>query len=211
MAWSNDSIHNDLILCGRLVRSLAHSVRGDLAVIQNDLTYLSGIIPPEEIERSKKRCTQASATLKKLSLLADHDSTRACASGELLELFGIQSRERHFMSGTVRVDLASIRGWLEIIGELIGPWKASAPLHDNKTTCLLIELTSPSLHDGSVEYTTWHAFAAAERGERYVLEGCLADLVMRSYGWSVYLRNNRSHVLSAIRVPVSEGVQLCER
>jgi len=211
MARSNDSINDDLFLCGRMARSLAHIVRGDLAVIQNDLTYLGTIVPPDEIERSKNRCARASATLQKLSILADNHSTSVCGSEELLELFRVDSSARGLSGRMVTLERGSIRGWIEIVEQLIGPWRASASLHGERPALLVIQLTSGALRTESVDYSSWHAFAAAERGERGVLEGCVADLVMRSYGWSVHLRNDSSRMVTTLCVPISEGGGRCER
>ena len=48
----NDS---ELELCARILRSLAHRVRGDLSVITNELAYIATLVDSEEIKFSRAR------------------------------------------------------------------------------------------------------------------------------------------------------------
>lgn len=65
-----DSCESELKLFERLARALLHSIRGDLAVIQNDLSYFASTGTPEDVARAKARCGSISATLAKLACQA---------------------------------------------------------------------------------------------------------------------------------------------
>ena len=211
MARSNESIEDDLILCGLMVRSLAHAVRGDLAVIQNDLTYLSTIVPPDEIERPKNRCARASETLRKLLILSDSSSKSECSCEEIGGCFSVENAENLTKSRVVKINRGVLRGWIAILHELLGRWRATAACGDGDVDQLVIRLWSEPLLSTSAYYKSWHAFAAAELGERSVLDGCVADLAMRSFGWSVELRHDEYQRVAIVRIPISKEVEPCER
>ena len=53
----------------QMMRAFSHTVRGDLSVINNDLSYLSTLLPNEDIGASLARCTSITAALRDIQFV----------------------------------------------------------------------------------------------------------------------------------------------
>lgn len=51
----------------QFIRAFSHSVRGDLSVINNDLSYFSSLLPEEDITSSVARCAAITDALRQLT------------------------------------------------------------------------------------------------------------------------------------------------
>jgi hypothetical protein len=67
-------------------------------------------------------------------------------------------------------------------GEFDGALEISYP-----DEALSMHLSATGSQTKKKEYRSWSSFAAQERGERYVIEGVVADLLLRACGWGVQI------------------------
>jgi len=183
MSQSRAVTTSEYVVCARLARSLAHLIRGDLSVINNDLVYLSSLVPPEELERSRARCSQVASTLGKLGALSVEDERGEISGRELAAFFSASVTERAATSVVV-CDRSAIGRAASALRELLGEWSGEVR-EGSDSASLSIELRREARHERQEEYTSLSDFAAAEMGERALIDACIAELILRNHGWRV--------------------------
>jgi hypothetical protein len=196
---------SEFTVCARLLRALSHIVRGDLSVVTNDLTYLSTIAPPEELERPRARCASAAATLAKVNII----------TGSML-FDGIPVPTLvHELGGSLVVENALVRGdsskltWLGqtlrgLLGTMTVRSVARAPGER-----FVFECDAPRSADrgrarrvaGLARYGSVGDYASRELGEREVVEASLVDLVFHGFDWELDLLSDETGVTLRIKVP----------
>lgn len=181
------AIHeSELQVCAQILQSLAHRIRGDLSVINNDLAYLATIVDPAEVERSRTRCSAISAVLSHFGALGSYADTKTeIALDKLLKIFCVSAAtdtdlERRTVSvSSVLVELAAV-----LLRELVGGLNGSFEHGDGAIRATIV-IKSDMTRDFSEEYGSIAAFAAAQLGERFLVEAGLVDLIFRDHGWVV--------------------------
>lgn len=177
---------SELQLCARILRALAHRIRGDLSVITNDLAYIATIIDPAEVERSRARCGAISAGLGHFGVLGScSDEKQVTNLEQLLRSCGL-SAAIDFAAAEAAVIVSpglfelAVSLLRELVGEIDGYFKASKNLG-----WITIVPRSRRNIEFSERYDSLRTFAAAQLGERFVVEAGLADLIFRDHGWEV--------------------------
>lgn len=185
MERSRSDSESELQVCARLLRALAHRIRGDLSVITNDLAYIATIVDPGEVERARARCGRISAGLAHLGAISVTATKEVVPLSRALRAFGI-SETGDDSAGSVQVEIA--QGLLEhcalLLRELVGEWDASwrgDRTRESSTLTVHIRAT----RDFSDKYASLGSFAVAQLGERFVVEAGLIDLILRDHGWPV--------------------------
>jgi hypothetical protein len=200
---SEQQQETELELSARLLRSLAHRMRGDLSVVTNDLTYLSSILKPGEVDRSRARCATMVGVLSALSAFPTRSRRDRCALSELASKLLVQSVDPRVAGMCVYVDLSAIAYAAQLFERLLGGWSGgvSCITPDRSAMC---ELRFKEPRTFLQDYCSVGSMTAAELGESAVVEGCLLDLVLRDHGWRVSLSCLDSSVIARILLPIEE-------
>jgi hypothetical protein len=173
-------------LAARLLRALAHRIRGDLSVITNDLSYLATLVDPTEIERSQERCRKIASELAVLRVLTGSFEKQDVRVSQIAELFHCSPAElQDATMRTTQVDEGVLQQVVQIINQLLGRWSAS--LRQN-TTALVINLTWT---DKSAEFEAFSSFSAgiaACLGEGGVVPAAVVDYIARDNGWKIEMQ-----------------------
>lgn len=179
--------NSEFVLCARLLRSLAHMIRGDLSVINNDLVYLSSIVGESELERSRARCAQVAAVVGKLRALSPEDPRSQITGAELAAIFGA-ALEDDVACARIAVDSGAMTHVACALREVLGGYSAVMTRQrgeGDEPESLLLELTRSAPSVSKAQHDLFSSLAAAERGERAVVDGCIIDIVFRNHGWQV--------------------------
>ncbi|MFO0417304.1 MAG: hypothetical protein ACK5Y6_08455 [Pseudomonadota bacterium] len=194
------AVATELTICARLLRALAHRVRGDLSVITNDLAYIATMIDPTELERPRSRCSKIAHTLGSLSALGSVGRREVVGAELILEKFLIDKGYQAAVNGhQVEVDLEALGQMVALLRELCGEWRGDVELGSDSLECRLRFKEQRQL---KASYDTMSDFAAAELGERYVVEGCLIDLIGRDHGWVYQVTQLESEAALTVIVPI---------
>jgi len=175
-----DSCESELKLFERLARALLHSIRGDLAVIQNDLSYFASTGTSEDVARAKARCGSISATLAKLSHARAPQGCSAIAVRDLIEPLVIEGPDSE---AELFCDRTSLKRALSFIPSVLAVSIAEAlvEVHE-KELLLVLNIFHKSSGADDLKYPSLSAYAAQELGEGAVIEAAVADLILRDHG-----------------------------
>jgi hypothetical protein len=182
---TEDGGDSELELCARLLRALSHRIRGDLAVVTNDLVYLSSLVDPVELERPRARCETIASLLSPLGLLTTTGRYEPTSMLSLSEILGLTLDRSVDPSRTVLLSTALLRQAVQLLRQLFGPWAGLVQEGEaaaRAIACILRFQGARSLRAG---YSSVSQMAAAELGERFVVEACLVDVILRDHLWSV--------------------------
>lgn len=174
----------------KLLRALAHRVRGDLSVLNNDLAYLATVVGESEVERSRGRLTQIAATMGDIGALNHGAGAKKMAAlealspiisgcenilgGEMLNgLFVVAQREQILLVG-------------RIFSELFGSWNRVEVSREERDI-LRVMLTPKAsclekLSKGAV-CSSITEIVEVTHGERGVVKGGVVDLIFFAHAW----------------------------
>jgi hypothetical protein len=185
MVSSGNDSESELHVCARLLRALAHRIRGDLSVITNDLAYIATIVDPAEVERARARCGRISSGLAHIGALSAHGNREVVPLSWLLRIFGV-SEKMEGPPGEAQVQV--FRGLLEhaaaLLRELVGVWDVTW-CGDGASESTTLSLHVRDTRDFSEKYLSLGSFAVAQLGERFVVEAGVIDLILRDHRWAV--------------------------
>jgi hypothetical protein len=193
---------SELTLCARLVRAVTHHIRGDLSVITNDLTYLSALLDPDEVERARERCSHVAAIMAKVSLLGNAVEKRSLPASELLRLFGWTEATAFERARATVLDMSLVSRGVAILRDIVGPWERRESCFDDGH--LFIRVSRGDLTGESKQFRSCSAFATCERREAEVIEGCLVDFIVRDHGWTIKIESYSGGFELDLRVPCKE-------
>lgn len=172
-----------------MMRALAHTVRGDLSVVTNDLSYFSTLLPEGETDRSRARCAAVVANLSRLVLLQGDLVMSEVREEELCRVVGVTEVAAP-LSGVVRADPAKLSLVLQEVEKVLLGERSGACVRRYESVSAHgeggLSVVFSGVNEGFVGlsiYTSLSQFAAARRGERYVVSAAAADLVLLSHGW----------------------------
>ena len=184
---------SEFYLFAALARALSHSIRGDLAVITNDLSYLATVHPGEDIERSRGRCARIGETLSKLSVLRDHELEQ-----ELVPLGEVFALNRAEMVGDVPEQIslwldrarfslacATIRELVEKVGNAAMNSWIPMSLRTKAEQPITLEFHCGDVTDEVTKSSSVTEWASSQFGERFVVDAVVADLILRAHGCEV--------------------------
>jgi hypothetical protein len=177
---------SELRVCAQLLRALVHRIRGDLSVVTNDLAYIATMVGSAEVERSRNRCSAISAGLAHLGTLGScGDTKEALPLKQVLGIFGISTAPEAIIEGVeVAVSYGLIELAAQLLRELVG--KPEGVLEDcGDSNWIAIALRVPAARRFAERYGSLGAFAAAQLGERFIVEAGLLDLIFRDHRWVV--------------------------
>lgn len=185
MVSSGHDSESELQVCARLLRALAHRIRGDLSVITNDLAYIATIVDPAEVERARARCGRISSGLAHIGALSAHSSQELVPLSWLLRIFGVSEKMEGLPSeAQAQVSRTLLEHVAALLRELVGVWDVSwRDEGASESTTLSLHTREP--RDFSEHYLSLGAFAVAQLGERFVVEAGLIDLILRDHRWVV--------------------------
>lgn len=203
--WLSMTVMSDqereLQLCSRMLRSLAHRVRGDLSVITNDLAYMATLVNPSEVERARDRCSLIAVLMASFDALTEVEPKKEISLESLFRLFGIsQEVQGAECAGQVKGSDVQLRQAQILMSELLGSWVARrqyAPEHRE----LIITLELNRSTDVVGAYRSISAFVGRELGERFVVEAGVIDLILRDHGWLVRVVSENNQTRCILTVP----------
>ena len=190
---------SELILFSRFSRAFTHSMRGDLSVITNELSYLATKLPAGELDRASNRCSQMASTISKIAGLQSESLVETISIEDLSRMFGARNLVLDENRG-YRIDRTRGERLALMLRYLLGEGsQGSLGVSEAKTSlCLTLSSDGP---DGAPRlYGSWSSFSSQERGERYVIEGVVADLLTRALGWIVSITAGEGRVLASIQL-----------
>ena len=193
------SRENEILLLQRLFRALLHSVRGDIAVIQNDLTFIATIHGSDLVDASLGRCQRMAKELGKLDpkhLLPDGASLSLADITELLSTVG-NSEAR--VRGGLQARLSAILSFLpQVLGKpMAQAVRVAGASHFEVTMEFAFGLTKEAT------YLSLSSFVSAELGEESTVEAAVTDLTMLANDWSVQV-DGEGGVVRAVFLLVSD-------
>ncbi len=182
----------------KLLRALAHRVRGDLSVLNNDLAYLATVVGDSEVERSRGRLTQIAGIMGEICALNQGAGYQNISALDALSpiLYGCQN----LVGGEIlkglcitaqREQLVSLG---RIFNELFGPLeRAELSLKDpNMLNVMLTPSLSISDKPARGERcSSITEFVEGALGERLIFKGGIADLILLGHGWQALVGDNR--------------------
>jgi hypothetical protein len=178
---------SEIELVERLFRALNHLIRGDLSVIQNEISYVVSRHGDHDLRGAVDRCESISA---KLSMLSSACAPRGCQEVFLEDIFGALGHSAPQSLGHLVGDPSAVRLILSFLPRALRAQPRSISCERSDTTfrfgiafacagtCLQAAAAFPSLS----------SFASAELGETAVVEAVVADLLMRACGWHASIR-----------------------
>lgn len=193
----------ELELSARLLRALAHRMRGDLSVVTNDLAFLASLVGPGEVDRSRARCAAMVGVLSTIGSLPIPVLRAACTLKELVSPLRLAPADKAFSEIIVCADLNAVEYTSQLLRHLLGDWSGFVSCEESDLA-VVCELRFQQSRDFLQSYGSVGRMAAAELGERFVVEGCLADLILRDHGWKITLSCSCSQVLIRIEIPLAE-------
>lgn len=182
---TEDGGDSELELCARLLRALSHRIRGDLAVVTNDLVYLSSLVDPVELERPRVRCETIASLLSPLGLLSSTSPHQPTSVLSLSEILGLTLDRSVDPSRSVLLRAVLLRQAGQLLRQILGPWTGVVLEENTVSRAISCNLRFQEARSLRRSYSSVGRMAAAELGERFVVEACLIDLILRDHRWSV--------------------------
>jgi hypothetical protein len=201
---TRDEDHSELQVCARILRALAHRIRGDLSVITNDLAYIATLVDPSETERARNRCSRISTELAKINLVGSGEELKVTTLGQALRPFGAVDKLCDRISAVeVRVAQATIEQAVALLREIFGTWKSRIDEYSARLQLTLQLNEMPQVRVGAgraqrTEYSSIGDFAHEHLGERCAVEAGVIDLIFSRHGWSVAVRCDEKLVVIEI-------------
>jgi hypothetical protein len=197
----NDS---ELDLCARILRSLAHKVRGDLSVITNELAYVATLVDSEEIKFSRARCDKIADALSAVSELVDTGIKARTNLSEVSRIFGVKMPLPEFDAFSVIASPRLLERLAKTVRDLLGgEYQVGLTANCDSLAILRIEARVSLNIDAKKSYSSISAFAADIQGERFVVDAGVADLILRDHQWPVRIDLEDQRVV--LTVSVSQG------
>jgi len=191
-----------------LSRALIHVVRGDLSVITNDLTFMGTLTSPEEVERSKARCSHIGQFVGKLAILEGAFEMRSTTVEELLRIDGDVRRddpEGILSTRTLRCDLQRARFMLTTLARLVDcrvVASSSGREQDAQDLVCTISFLRRRTTEVAGSYRYFSEFAAQAFGERSVVDAALCDLIVEGHGWRSGVVVSDTNVELTVDIPL---------
>ena len=170
-----------LVLIERLVRALLHTVRGDLSLIQNELSALSSEHGEERLRGALSRCRSIAAQLGQLTLAHAPPFQEAVGLSELLAETGGNGEGTEW---SLQGDRASLVAIFSLLPSVLGS-RGYAAVVEQSSDAPRVRIT---LRHRSTTYGTFRSFSSfvsAEAGERGVVLAALCDLLRQHFGYEV--------------------------
>ncbi len=184
-----------------MMRALAHTVRGDLSVVTNDLSYFSTLLPEGETDRSRSRCASVVANLSRLVLLQGELGISEVSEEEFCRAIGVTEVAAP-LSSTVKVDPGKFSLVMQEVEKVLGGERESSyvrrykPASGGTRAEVIVECALTQGLDGAEEvHPSLSQYAAARRGERYVVGAAAVDLVLFAHGWESRVDERRHGVV----------------
>ncbi len=189
---------SELELAARLLRALSHRVRGDLSVVTNDLVYLSSLVDPAELERPRARCASIASSLTSLGLLTSTSYRQQRPLSSLSSLLGLALDQSSSSSDRISIDERLVGEAALLLQRLFGPWTGSVATAGDSSELVVCVLHFDQPCALQRSYSSVGRIAAAELGERFVVEACIVDLIVRDHDWHVRLFQARERLVCEI-------------
>ena len=190
---------SELILFSRFSRAFTHSMRGDLSVITNELSYLATKLPAGELDRASNRCCQMASTISKIAGLQSESLVETISIADLSRMFGARNlvldEGRRYRIDRMRGERLSL-----MLRYLLGEASQGSLAVSEAKSGLSLTLLGEGPEGPPRLYGSWSSFSSQERGERYVIEGVVADLLTRGVGWVVSITAGEGSVLASIQL-----------
>jgi hypothetical protein len=206
----NNSSESELQVCARVLRALAHRIRGDLSVITNDLAYIATVVDPAEVERARSRCSRISTALAHIGTLsgleARAEDNPLMPLSQVLALFGLRVEvPEQLARSKVSVSDALLHNLAHLIRGLLGDWEGCLVDQDQiaRDSISLLIRFSKSV-DFSERYSSLGSFAAERLGESSVVEAGLIDLILRDLRWSIAIESLNREVTLRLTIPLEQ-------
>jgi hypothetical protein len=203
MAIKSATFDSEFTIFSRFSQAFSHVVRGDLSVVTNELAYLASRLPSEDLSRVKNRCAQMAATISKIAGLESALRVSPVEATTLARVFSADPASA-LDETTVSYDPIKIERLATIIrqmcGEGGGAWSARV---ERESEAVFFSFVSPRGLEGeeSKRFHSFSEFASRVLGERSVIDGVVADLIIRAHGWSVSLLVSPRSTEGEISVP----------
>lgn len=192
----------ELELSARLLRSLAHRLRGDLSVVTNDLVYLGSVVGPQEVERSRARCAGMAHVLACLSSLPSSSHRERYFVRDIAPMWGVSLANDCDGTVPVVIDPHVVRYIAKLLTELLGEWSGNISVQHTNAPHARCRMRFHEARSLSKHYFSAAHMTAEEFGERSVIEGCLIDILLRDHGWTASFGHDNETVVIDIDIPV---------
>lgn len=195
---------SEFTLFGRLTRAFSHVARGDLSVITNEVSYLATKLPAAELGRARNRCSQMAATISMIAGLHEEMTTSFVDLRKVLDIFGALYPSDD-LSRLISIDRVKIERLASILRQMLPGtdvmWRAQVH-NEGEAERLGLFKTVSKVESPSATYGSWSSFASKELGERAVIDGVVADLIMRAHSWTVLISSSPSEVEFRLNIPI---------
>jgi hypothetical protein len=132
------------------------------------------------------RCASIATALSSLGLLTSASSREHRPLTSLAEIFDVTAARALDPSLIIALDEGLMRQAVQLLRKLLGSWTGSLDSvceASEEMVCVLYFEQPRSLQRS---YSSVGRMAAAELGERFVVEACIVDLILRDHDWQVH-------------------------
>jgi len=194
----NDS---ELDLCARILRSLAHKVRGDLSVITNELAYVATLVDSDEIKFSRARCDSIADTLSTVCELVDAGTKAKTNLSEVARIFGVKILRPELDVFWVTASPRLLGRLVKAVRDMLGAgYQVEVTANGDSLAILRVESHISNNMDAKKSYSSISTFAAQTLGEKFVIDAGVADLILRDHQWPVMIELEGQRVVLTVRV-----------
>lgn len=183
-----------LAVVERLARALLHTVRGDLSLIQNELSYLSTVHGAGELRTAIARCRNIATQLSQLVPAKVPIEFQTVRLSEILAETGGQGPDDEW---SLIGDRNSFIAAFSLLPRLLGvSWYNVAEWREGKTPCIKMIIAHRGVIKGS--FSSLSSYVSAEVGERGVVQAAVSDLVLQHLGYAMEVLAREEHVETLI-------------
>jgi len=199
----NEHQELDIELIERLSRTLLHTLRGDLSVLQSELSYLSGLYAEKEVACALSRCRSIAAKLTTLEAFrAPTERNEGTSLDEILrgldfEAASIQGA-KDFRRSDLQTALSFLPRSLRRSPQSCTFERVSGDVH---VTMRLAVENDP--FGRPFRGTSLSRFTQGRFSDVTVLEALVADFILRAHGWRVLLECTGHDISCTFQGPAS--------
>ena len=191
-------------LTTRLLRSLAHRIRGDLSVITNDLVYLASCYGSSETQRPQMRCESIAASLAMITQLTSGVEKERVGGDVLAEVLRLSVTDTVETGSLFSLHVERMKQAMRFMYDLLGPWEGTIRALDSSRGVVACRFKFLRREPLAKHYSGLSKLVAAELGERFVVEATLFDLILRDHACSLCFEGDDTGALCTVMIGVSE-------
>lgn len=195
-----DQPEREIELLERLSRTLLHTLRGDLSLLTSELSYLAGICGEGEVGSALSRCRSMAAKLAALEALRVPRVEGGITLDEILKALDASALTKTRDRDVPGSDLPAAFSFLPRCFSSVP--RTYSFEHSGTTICFTMQFAiDEDTYPRPRGCTSLSRFLQGRFPDGVVLEGVVADFILRAHGWSVKIHSEAGDVVCAFAGP----------